>query len=1235
MDDLYQSSHFELHLSVDGIDDENILKAKSQEREDKDSNEFSFLLSQLLEEDHEKKYEEKNCINNPEEDQMDIIGYRPHLALSILTWVTVVCTFGLLRLLFHWRPSWKLYCTHIKCPLDSATKVLLMDHYKQVFVEDVITVTPEDVNVEAITSVTSREQQHSVSRGKEQGPSISTLVHLGPQGEFIEKNTLKYFENKKLRYIWTQERGKFERLRGLEKNVPCSRFLDSKGISSKDQTLRRVLYGDNTIAVSVDSILRILFSEVLEPFYVFQVFSIIVWYLDDYPYYASCIIVMSLLSLTTGVYQIRKNQKTLYDTVYGSDLVTICRGKDEYEKIPSEHLVPGDMLVIPRHGCVMQCDAVIITGSCLVNESMLTGESVPITKTALPKPVNVYGTPETLYSSKEHARHSLFCGTKVIQTRYYGKENVTALVVRTGFLTAKGELVRSIMFPKPVDFKFNRHLGKFLLFMAGLASTGFIYTIIIKSARGVPAGEIALRALDLITIIIPPALPAAMTIGIVFAQSRLKKHKIYCISPRSINLSGCINCVCFDKTGTLTEDGLDMWGVVPVENGSFKGVEKKPSSLKQGHLLVGMASCHSLTILDQQLIGDPLDMKMFESTNWHLEEPDIDDTTKYDIITPTIVKPKKPDIVQSSENVEVNPPYEIGIVRQLPFSSSLQRMSVVTRVLGSHHFDLYTKGAPETIASLCDPTSVPEDFAQVLQIYTQQGYRVLALAHHPLYKISYAKVQRIPREELEVNLTFIGLLVMENRLKPETAVNIEILKSANIRPVMITGDNMLTALSVAYDCGMIVKHDQVVHLSTTEIENVNVPTLSWDFASLPTKKSEENKILRKDSVRVIINDHQKPHIVLTGKTFALLREHYPEILKKVAVCGTVFARMAPEQKQQLVELLQELGYYVGMCGDGANDCGALKAAHTGISLSEAEASVASPFTSKTPDISCVPTLIREGRAALVTSFGVVKYMACYSMTQFSCVIILYTLKSNMTDFEFLYVDLFLITLFAALFGRTEAYGSLVSKPPPNSLISFVPIISLFFQIVFVVVAQLLGTVLLWNQPWYVLHMPEDEDDLACHDNYALFAVSVFQYITLAVIFSAGKPYRKPFITNSLFLGALIIMALFSIYLVVYPSPWLAQLFEFQLEGTTVEFRSSVVAIAFGHFFIAYITETYIIGYLVFRRCHGKLKCGKQDTAQYKNIEYETRDSPDWLPLSGSTTETSLTTVQTVDSLNFN
>jgi cation-transporting P-type ATPase 13A2 len=130
----------------------------------------------------------------------------------------------------------------------------------------------------------------------------------------------------------------------------------------------------------------------------------------------------------------------------------------------------------------------------------------------------------------------------------------------------------------------------------------------------------------------------------------------------------------------------------------------------------------------------------------------------------------------------------------------------------------------------------------------------------------------------------------------------------------------------------------------------------------------------------------------------------------------IFARMSPDEKNEVVERLQTLGYTVLMCGDGANDCAALKAADVGISLSEAEASVAAPFTSSTPDISCVIDVIKEGRAALVTSFSCFKYMyvhiiprdcavtdegdrALYSLIQFTTITLLYSFASSLGDFE--------------------------------------------------------------------------------------------------------------------------------------------------------------------------------------------------------------------------------------------
>ena len=106
--------------------------------------------------------------------------------------------------------------------------------------------------------------------------------------------------------------------------------------------------------------------------------------------------------------------------------------------------------------------------------------------------------------------------------------------------------------------------------------------------------------------------------------------------------------------------------------------------------------------------------------------------------------------------------------------------------------------------------AVPTDMSSVLEEYTQEGYRVLALAYKGLPRVSYVKVQRLSREDVEVGLTFLGLIVMENRLKPETTGIISQLRNANIRTVMVTGDNMLTALSVARDCGIVPLGQRVI-----------------------------------------------------------------------------------------------------------------------------------------------------------------------------------------------------------------------------------------------------------------------------------------------------------------------------------------------------------------------------------------------------------------------------------------
>lgn len=127
----------------------------------------------------------------------------------------------------------------------------------------------------------------------------------------------------------------------------------------------------------------------------------------------------------------------------------------------------------------MQCDALLINGQVIVNESMLTGESIPITKTGVSADAE---SSETLCMKKQK-KNILFAGTSVIQTRYYANEAVKAVVLRTGFRTSKGELVRAILHPKPHVFRFNTDLYKYILALAVIAFAGMIFTIVLKVRR--------------------------------------------------------------------------------------------------------------------------------------------------------------------------------------------------------------------------------------------------------------------------------------------------------------------------------------------------------------------------------------------------------------------------------------------------------------------------------------------------------------------------------------------------------------------------------------------------------------------------------------------------------------------------------------------------------------------------------------------------------------------------------
>lgn len=155
-----------------------------------------------------------------------------------------------------------------------------------------------------------------------------------------------------------------------------------------------------------------------------------------------------------------------------------------------------------------------------------------------------------------------------------------------------------------------------------------------------------------------------------------------------------------------------------------------------------------------------------------------------------------------------------GIIREFPFSSNLQRMSVITRRLSDNHFSVYCKGSPEMLQQLCHPNSIPDNYSQQLAVFAKQGYRIIAMAYKPLsHKMNYTKAQRLTRESVENELDFLGFVVLENRLKPDTTEVISSLNAANIRTIMVTGDNILTAVSVARDCGIVEESQAIITIN--------------------------------------------------------------------------------------------------------------------------------------------------------------------------------------------------------------------------------------------------------------------------------------------------------------------------------------------------------------------------------------------------------------------------------------
>ncbi|ORY75599.1 hypothetical protein LY90DRAFT_332648, partial [Neocallimastix californiae] len=1044
-------------------------------------------------------------------------------------YICCILTLGTFYLILHWFPKLKLKIIGTTIPIAEASELFI----ENIWNRNVVYVKVKRCLLYGkISDIFPKYTNTNIT--------FSQKENINSKQNFV----LKYFIYQYTRFVFNPVTLEYEQIINWKDPNWDSIQSAIKGIESNEiYNQRKKLFGSNVAQINQKSTLSFLLDEVLHPFYIFQICSIIIWCTENYYYYAFCIFAMSVFSTLLTLKTSKKNLKNISEMSKFTCPQDHEQDRDSpFKHIDSSDLVPGDIMIIaPNELEIFPCDAILLKGDCIVNESILTGESMPVKKTPIKneKLYNINLEKEDIINSI--GNNCFFADNRDNKIRKrdlkYETKSAYALVVRTGFNTVKGSLIRSMLFPRENYFKFYRDSFFFVFILSVLAFLGFGGTIYTFIKYSVPVSLIFTRALDLITVVVPPSLPATMSIGTNFAISKLKKLNIFCISPNHIIIGGKLNLICFDKTGTLTENGLHVHGNELIGNNNLLNDNEISLFISKRYidlLRYAMATCHNLNVVEGQLIGDPLDIEMFKFIDWSIQEKEgsIDGLS-------TIVRPKcnqnndnehidktaiKIDMQESCHSfdkyisnyglAEINSSknlFELGIIKVFEFVSHLRRMSVIVRrmyskessLIISDSLEVFVKGAPEVIHNLCRRNTIPSNFSQELIQLTNKGYRVIAVGYKPLGNIKYHKLMKIDRDEIESDLEFLGFIIFENSLKPGTKKTIDELNNSNISSLMCTGDNILTGISVARECNMINKDAKVKILKfvngTGEIDENTPPEIIYGDITYGSNNS-----LSKDTIIKINNEY----LAMTGDIFDWILHNYSdEQLFSVLENCKVFARMLPDQKKLLVEKFQENGYCVSFCGDGANDCGALKSADVGLSQSEAEASVAAPFTSRNEDLKCVLDVIKEGRAALVTNFSCFKYMAIYSLIQFTTVSLLYHLAANLGDTQFLFIDLFLILPVAITMGRSKSYHKIYPKAPSANLISFKVLVSLIGQVLIQMIFQF--------YMFYGYEEPENNngETILCCENTVLFYVSCFQYLIGAFVFSIGPPYRQSILKN--------------------------------------------------------------------------------------------------------------------------